>query len=297
MALTKRTYTDGETIITAQNLNDIQEEIISLGNTSVPNTRKVNGKALSGNITLNAGDIGFSGSASYDSSSVGKAVQDASGAISNIDLANVQNVTTASTNLDDYTSGGVFYFQSAYTPSNKPTDAGTFGFLIVIKGGSNARLVQYWIDTTKSQNRMWMRSNSTSTVSWGNWKKISTADLTAEEITVEVENPLPTGVTAVGGITVVQSGNVVTVSLGITRDTTSLTNYTTIATGLPIPKVRPMSGNNTIPFGQIMIASSTPTRPLNVSVSSSGNLIVARGEVSSGTAQFLGSFTYITDKI
>ena len=29
MALVKRTYVDGETIITAQNLNDIQDEIIS----------------------------------------------------------------------------------------------------------------------------------------------------------------------------------------------------------------------------------------------------------------------------
>ena len=29
MALTKRTYVDGTTVITAQNLNDIQDEIIS----------------------------------------------------------------------------------------------------------------------------------------------------------------------------------------------------------------------------------------------------------------------------
>ena len=294
MALTKRTYTDGETIITAQNLNDIQDEIISLGNNTVPKTRTVNGKALSGNITLNAGDIGFSGSASYNSDTVGKTLQDANSAISNINLASAQNIMTASTDLDDYTSGGVFYFQSAYTPSNKPTDAGTFGFLIVIKGGSNARLVQYWIDTTKSQNRMWMRSNSTSTVSWGDWKKISTADLTAKEITVEVENPLPTGVTAVGGITVVQSGNVVTVSLSVTRDSNAITTYQVIASGLPIPKKRPTIGSVTIPFGQLFVASSTQGRPLNVSVGTSGNLSVVRGEVA---GQYLGTFTYITDEI
>ena len=58
MALTKRVYTDGETIITAQNLNDIQDEIISQGNTLVPKTRTVNSKALSTNITLVASDVG-----------------------------------------------------------------------------------------------------------------------------------------------------------------------------------------------------------------------------------------------
>lgn len=58
MALIKRVYTDGETIITAQNLNDIQDEIILHGNTLVPKTRTVNGKALSSNITLGASDVG-----------------------------------------------------------------------------------------------------------------------------------------------------------------------------------------------------------------------------------------------
>lgn len=58
MALTKRIYVDGETIITAQNLNDIQDEIISHANTFVPKTRTINSKALSSNITLNAADVG-----------------------------------------------------------------------------------------------------------------------------------------------------------------------------------------------------------------------------------------------
>jgi len=58
MALVKRTYVDGETIITAQNLNDIQDEIISQANTFVPKTRTINSKALSSNITLSASDVG-----------------------------------------------------------------------------------------------------------------------------------------------------------------------------------------------------------------------------------------------
>lgn len=57
MALTKRTYVDGETIITAQNLNDIQDEIISHANTFVPKTRTINSKALDANITLTASDL------------------------------------------------------------------------------------------------------------------------------------------------------------------------------------------------------------------------------------------------
>lgn len=58
MALVKRTYVDGETIITAQNLNDIQDEIISHANTFVPKTRTINSKALDANITLTASDLG-----------------------------------------------------------------------------------------------------------------------------------------------------------------------------------------------------------------------------------------------
>lgn len=58
MALTKRTYVDGETIITAQNLNDIQDEVIAHESNKVPITRTVNSKALSSNITLSASDVG-----------------------------------------------------------------------------------------------------------------------------------------------------------------------------------------------------------------------------------------------
>lgn len=59
MALTKRTYVDGETIITAQNLNDIQDEVIAHESNKVPITRTVNSKPLSSNITLVAADIGY----------------------------------------------------------------------------------------------------------------------------------------------------------------------------------------------------------------------------------------------
>lgn len=58
MALNKRQYTDGQTIITAANLNEIQDCIITLEGNYVPKTRTVAGKALSSNITLAASDVG-----------------------------------------------------------------------------------------------------------------------------------------------------------------------------------------------------------------------------------------------
>lgn len=58
MALNKRQYVDGQTIVTASNLNEIQDCIITIEGAYVPKTRKVAGKALSSDITLSAGDVG-----------------------------------------------------------------------------------------------------------------------------------------------------------------------------------------------------------------------------------------------
>lgn len=298
MALIKRVYTDGETIITAHNLNDIQEEIISQGNTLVPKTRTVNGKALSSNIILAPGDITFNSSNSYTSGSIGKALVDLIGVVNGINLADVQSVTTANTSCNDYTTGGIYYFQSAYVPSNKPDGSSNFGFLIVVQNGnSNARIFQIWVNQSTSSGAMYFRSNSGSTLTWGSWKQLSFGDLTSKVITPTIVSTLPTGVTAVGNVTAVQSGNVVTVYVGLTRDTNDITSYTAIASGLPIPKSRPTSEGSTIPFGQIMPASDTVSRPLNLIIGSTGNLSVARGKAPSGTLTFIGSFTYITDEI
>ena len=58
MALNKRQYVDGQTIVTASNLNEIQDCIITIEGSYVPKTRKVAGKALTSDITLSAGDVG-----------------------------------------------------------------------------------------------------------------------------------------------------------------------------------------------------------------------------------------------
>lgn len=298
MALTKRTYVDGETIITAQNLNDIQDEIISLGNSTVPKTRKVNGHGLSSDITLTPSDVAFSSGTTYSSGSIGKSLVDLIGVVNGINLADVQSVTTANTSCNDYTTGGIYYFQSAYVPSDKPDGSSNFGFLIVVQnGGSNARIFQIWVNQSTSSGAMYFRSCSGSTLSFSNWRQLAFGDLATKELTPTVVSTLPTGVTAVGKVAAVQSGNVVTVYVGLTRDTTDITSYTAIASGLPAPKIRPLSGSYTIPFGQITPASDTFGRPLNLVVGSTGNLSIARGKAASGTVQFLGSFTYITDEI
>ena len=86
MALIKRTYVDGETVITAQNLNDIQDEIIAHESNKVPTTRTVNSKALSSNIVLTSGDIGYNSSTTYSNNTVGK------------ELSNLNDTINASTN-------------------------------------------------------------------------------------------------------------------------------------------------------------------------------------------------------
>lgn len=227
-------------------------------------------------------------------------VSDLLAQLANIDFAHAQNVATPGENLDNYTTGGIYYFSGTNEPVGKPEGTSAFGFLIVINGASSssasvARLVQIWINTAISSNTMWMRSNSTTSLSWSDWKRfVTNEDFKTKEITPTIVSTLPTGVTAVDKIVVVQSGNVVSVSLDITRDSTAMTNYQTIAAGMPAPKIRPVSGTYTIPFGQISVAGSTAARPLNVSVSTSGNLNVARGEAA---GQYLGTFTYIADDI
>lgn len=96
MALTKRIYVDGETIITAQNLNDIQDEIIAHESNKVPITRTVNGKALSSNITLSASDVGAASTSHASSSTTyGKGTSSNYGHVKVTD--SLSDSTTAST--------------------------------------------------------------------------------------------------------------------------------------------------------------------------------------------------------
>lgn len=217
-----------------------------------------------------------------------------------INFADATSIATASTNLDDYTDGGIWFFGSSYTPTNKPADAGQYGFLVVLKGSSVQRLTQYWIDSATSANSMWMRTNSTSPVSWSSWKRLATDDDISQvqamfvptSITTTLENPLPSGVTT-ASISVVQTGSIVQVMFGITRDSAAIASYTVLATGLPKAKIAPIFNGASIPEAQVRAYVADHTgRFLNCQVNSSGEFRINRGETA---GDYIGSFTYITD--
>lgn len=209
----------------------------------------------------------------------------------NIDFSNVQAISTASEDLDDYTDGGVWYFPNDYSPSNKPSGASNYGYLVVISSVSWNAKMQLWIDPPSTRNNIYTRTSATNPVSWGSWSKlITSADTSPKEISVTQVETLPSGVTAINSLVVVQSGNVVTVSVSITRNSTAITSYQKIASGLPVPYKRPMAGTSIIPFGEVHVSGAETGIPLRFSVNSSGELSLVRG---GDAGDYLGSFSYI----
>lgn len=118
---------------------------------------------LTGAIAEHEGDIG-----------------DLNDIIAKIDFTNVQTIETSGEDLDTYTDGGIWYFSSSYVPLNKPSGTGNFGFLVVVKGGNNARLMQFWLyqATNDALTSVYYRGNSYNTLTWSSWHKIAT-DVTA----------------------------------------------------------------------------------------------------------------------
>lgn len=85
-------------------------------------------------------------------------------------------VTTADTDLNDYTDDGVYWFDAAYTPINIPI--GVNGYLIVFSAGVKAK--QIWfrhgtVDTNDSH--AFVRTYNGST--WAEWRMILTNQLTS----------------------------------------------------------------------------------------------------------------------
>lgn len=215
-------------------------------------------------------------------------------------LDGIQNVTVAGENLDNYTTGGYWYFGVSYPPINKPADTSSNGFLFILKGSNYARMVQVWIDSPN--NAIYTRANTTTTVSWGEWRKIATdadiallakkSDFATESITPVVLETLPEGVSDVHAFCI-RSGNVVNVNLWLVRDSTTITSFQNIISGFPVPKIRPTVGTVGIPLAALHVMGLEQTgSPLSISINASGNLRVRNGDTA-GT--YAGSFTYITD--
>lgn len=217
----------------------------------------------------------------YDVSALRDEIQEVTGDV------NKWTETTA-INFDTETRF-IVYFDYANSTGTKP-DITENGYLVTFQRSNNYATQFAW-GSRDDDGDVFIRRKKAGT--WSDWASISHGSLNTKELTPTIVETLPAGITAITTVSAVQSGNVVSVSISITRDSTTITNYTTIATGMPIPKKRPMSGSNTVPFGQISAASSTQGRPLNVAIGSTGNLNVSRGEVA---GQYLGTFTYITDE-
>lgn len=112
--------------------------------------------------------------------------------------------------------------------------------------------------------------------------------------TATIVSTLPNGITA-ADVKYVKSGQVVTVYLYITRDSTTISTYVTVATGLPVPAFVPTTpGGNNYPLAQLPVAGTQGQRPLNVYVNSSGSL---RANLGNAEGNYLGAFTYITSEV
>lgn len=103
----------------------------------------------------------------------------------------VTAVTTAGTDLDTYTSRGIFTFASAYAPINAPTGNAN-GWLFVIPWNepeSVATVKQVWMRhgaVSSNDHESYIRTRIASTGLWSNWAKvITTEDLQNNGTTTE----------------------------------------------------------------------------------------------------------------
>lgn len=94
-------------------------------------------------------------------------------------------VTTANENLNNYVTQGIYSFDSAYAPSNRPTDNSN-GWLIVIPWNNTAgvgTVKQIWLrhGTLNSNDHcLYVRTRISSNNAWSSWAQIYTSkDITA----------------------------------------------------------------------------------------------------------------------
>ena len=144
MAYKKCEFKDGETIITAECLNAMQDAICQLETDrdnhneannphdldaervgAVPKTRKVNGKELNTDITLNADDVGATPASHTEdkdnphgvtAEQIGAATKDYADSL----YTGYKGKLTSADDLDDETEDGVYYFETGDVPINAP---------------------------------------------------------------------------------------------------------------------------------------------------------------------------------
>ena len=150
----------------------------------VPTSRTVNGKALSGNISLTASDVGASASGHTHnyagSSSAGGAANSATklatartingvnfDGSANISLtANPTSNVLTTDNLNNITTPGFYYSAGSNTCTNKPSGVDAFG-LIVFKTASGY-IAQLLMEGNTSINKTWYRQYNA--ITWSSWE-------------------------------------------------------------------------------------------------------------------------------
>lgn len=147
-------------------------EVIYDGTYWIANLPKPSAADMSGTLPISNGGTGAT---------------TASAALANLyGIPKTQNVTDSGEDLDNYTTTGVYFFASSYTPTNIP--GGSNGWLVVLNqtqaDSSSAYVKQIWLRAgTPNSNdyHMWVRTKYTSGGDWGNWYKILTNVLTSNE--------------------------------------------------------------------------------------------------------------------
>lgn len=194
-------------------------------------------------------------------------------------------VTTAGTNLNDYTTAGIFYFAGEYTPVNIP--AGTNGTLIVIpnQGGVTnlSNIKQLWLRQGTpgvDSFNAWERSKTSST-DWSAWAKyltdfdvtitgaattILTSDLTANRALISNAS----GKVMVSSITRDELYQLTGLSTAQTLQTQLNTHTTNIATNATnINKVMPtmLTAQNNLGSDSVSVPTGTATNLGSITLS------------------------------
>ena len=196
MALNKRVYVNGETVITAENLNAIQDEIISnAGDISLLSAGKVDvvaGKELSTNDFTDAlksklDAIEAQANKTVIDSSLTNTGQaaDAKAAGDGIKYAlkmGVGNVDTISGtseqhySIDELLTPGtvrITTMGNAGTVDTLPVTAA--GRLFVCNTSDSNRFIQIYVSNATAGMRLWVRSKNSTTAAWTDWKEIITS--------------------------------------------------------------------------------------------------------------------------
>lgn len=146
---------------TDQSLSAAQGKILNDKFASyVPTSRTVNGKALSSNITLSAGDVGAAAASHNHDKIVDKGVhaEVASGTTANAPTAGMADTSTG------------IYLTRSYGDTTTPS---MYGNILNIVGSGTGQLFMGWSGNDSTTEHLYYRSHrDTSTGGWGQWNTI-----------------------------------------------------------------------------------------------------------------------------